>query len=366
MKKYLTKNNILYLVLIILFILIALWNNSGFYDLGRWTLYSFVPLMMIAMGGLYSERSGVVNIALEGMAIFGAFVGILTLSHLQKANIDGQVVLILMVFLGGIAGLLFSLLHSFASISLKSNQVISGTALNMMALALAIFLGRILSRGGTEEIQFADNYRITSFGILSKIPVIGDIFFTRFYIISLLGILLYVIAAVVAYKTKFGLRMRSCGENPHAADAAGINVYKIRYISVSVSGFMAGAAGVILIIPTTTSFWANVYGFGFLALAVLISGQWKPLRIVVFSLLFAFLKNLSAGINVVSNTFYELSLLDNFLSGFNKNMYQFFRTIPPDIINLMPFAVTLFILALTSKKSQGPKAAGEPYDQGKR
>ncbi len=366
MKKYLTKNNILYVVLIILFILVAIWNNSGFYDLGRWTLYSVVPLMMIAMAGLYSERSGVVNIALEGIAIMGAFVGILTLATLQHSNIDGQLILILVVFLGGIAGLVFSLLHSFASISLKSNQTISGTALNMLAVALAIFLGRILSTGGTEEIRFADNYRITSLGIFSKIPIIGDIFFKNFYIITLLGILIYVIAAVIAYKTKYGLRMRACGENPHAADTAGINVYKIRYISVSVSGFLAGSAGVILIIPTSTSFMADIYGFGFLALAVLISGQWKPLRILVFSLLFAFLKNLSSGIAVVSNIFYELSLNDNFMTAFNSGVYQFFRKIPVDIIKLMPFAITLLILALTSKKSQGPRAAGEPYDQGKR
>lgn len=366
MRKFLTKRYITLAVIIILLIGIAIWNNSSIYDLGRWTIYSVVPLMMIAMAGLYSERSGVVNIALEAMTMIGAFVGILVLNKLQHQGISGQHIVILVVIIGGLSGALLSLLHSFASITMKSNQTISGTALNMLAVGLAIFLGRALSSAGTEEIGFTDTFLIQSAGFLSKIPIIGPILFQKFYLASFLGIAMFIVASIIAYKTKFGLRLRACGENPHAADAAGINVYKIRYISVTISGFLAGCAGVILIIPTSTSFKASVYGYGFLALAVLISGQWKPLRLMVFAFIFAFLVNLSSGVLVIQNIFLNLSENSTRLTGFYHNIYTFFRTLPRDVISMIPFIMTLVILTFTSKKSQGPKAAGEPYDQGKR
>lgn len=365
MSKLLTKRNIWIAVAILIYVLVALWSNDSFYNLLRWTLYSSVPLAMVAIAGLYSERSGVVNIALEGIMLFGAFVGILTLNNLQHRNIDGQMVLILTVIIGGIAGLLFSLLHSFASITMKSNQVISGTALNMLAVALAIFVGRALSASGTEEIGFSDRYKL-SVPWLKDIPFIGDVLFSNVYIITLIGLVVFVIAAIIAYKTKYGLRLRACGENPHAADAAGINVYKIRYISVSISGLLAGMGGVILIVPTSTSFKASIYGYGFLALAVLISGQWKPARVMLFSLLFGFLMNLSNGITLIQSAFNDLRMNESLLQGLYNNIYLFFRYLPRDIISMTPFLVTLILLALTSKNSQGPKAAGEPYDQGKR
>lgn len=366
MNKYLTKKNITIFIAVLIYVLVALWNNSSFYDLLRWTLFSTIPLAMVAMAGLYSERSGVVNIALEGIMMFGAFVGILTLNNLQHIGLDGQLILLLTVLIGGIAGLIFSLLHSYASITMKSNQVISGTALNLLALALAIFVGRALSSSGTEEITFVDHFRIDRIPLLADIPVIGDILFTRFYLISLIGLIIFAVAAVVAYKTRFGLRLRACGENPQAADAAGINVYKTRYFAVSISGLLAGMGGVILIIPSTTSFKASVYGYGFLALAVLISGQWKPTRILVFSFLFGFLMNLSNGISMVQNAFNNLRVNEGILQSLYENLYLFFKFLPRDIISMLPFIVTLLLLALTSKNSQGPKAAGEPYDQGKR
>lgn len=365
MSKYLTKRNIWIAIAFVVYILVALWNNSSFYNLVRWTLYSTIPLAMVAMAGLYSERSGVVNIALEGIMLFGAFVGILTLNNLQHMGLDGQLILILTVLIGGIAGLAFSQLHSFASITMKSNQVISGTALNMLAVALAIFVGRALSSSGTEEIGFTDRYKL-SIPVLKDIPFIGDILFDNVYLITLIGLFAFIVAAIIAYKTRYGLRLRACGENPHAADAAGINVYKIRYVSVSISGFLAGMGGVILIVPTSTSFKASIYGYGFLALAVLISGQWKPARVMVFSLLFGFLMNLSNGITLVQSAFDGLRANESLLQGLYNNLYLFFRHLPKDIISMTPFLVTLIVLALTSKNSQGPRAAGEPYDQGKR
>lgn len=366
MRKFMTKRNVTLAIFFVVYVFVALWNNASFYDLLRWTLFSSIPLAMVAMSGLYSERSGVVNIALEGIMMFGAFVGILSLNNLQGSGLDGQLVLLLVVFIGGIAGLLFSLLHSFASISMKSNQVISGTALNLLALALAIFVGRALSTSGTEEITFTDRFRIDGIPFLKDIPVLGDVLFSKFYLISLLGLVIFVIAAIIAYKTRFGLRLRACGENPHAADAAGINVIKTRYLSVSISGFLAGMGGVILIIPSSTSFKASVYGYGFLALAVLISGQWRPTRIIIFSFLFGFLMNLSNGISMVQNAFNNLRVNPGFMQGIYENLYLFFRYLPRDIISMLPFVVTLILLGFTSKNSQGPKAAGEPYDQGKR
>lgn len=356
MKKYFTTKRIIKIsVILVAYILLAIFTTNNMYSLLRLTLFSAVPLALVAMGGLYSERSGVINIALEGIMMFGAFIGILVLHNLQDKGIDGQHILFLAVLIGGIAGMLFSLLHAFASISMKSNQTISGTALNMLALALAFFVGRALSASGTEEITFKDSYRISEIPLLKHIPFFGNFLFDRIYLITLFGIVLFIVMALIAYKTKFGLRMRACGENPHAADAAGINVKRVRYIAVVISGLLAGIGGVLLIIPTTTSFKANVYGFGFLALAVLISGQWKPVRVLIFALFFGLLRSLANGIAFIEADIQNIPLL-----------YNMIRALPKDVIEMLPYVVTLVVLGLTSVKSRAPKAAGEPYDQGKR
>lgn len=356
LKKYFTPKRIIKLsVILVIYILLAIFTTKNMYSLLRLTLFSAVPLALVAMGGLYSERSGVVNIALEGIMMFGAFIGILVLHNLQDKGIDGQHILFLAVLIGGIAGMLFSALHAFASITMKSNQTISGTALNMLALALAFFVGRALSAAGTEEITFRDSYRINEIPLLKHIPFIGNILFDRIYLITLFGIILFIVMAIIAYKTKFGLRMRACGENPQAADAAGINVKRVRYTAVLISGLLAGIGGVLLIIPTTTSFKANVYGFGFLALAVLISGQWNPLRVLIFALFFGLLRSLSNGIAFIEADVQNIPFL-----------YNLIRALPKDILEMLPYVVTLVVLGLTSVKSRAPKAAGEPYDQGKR
>lgn len=357
LKKHFTvKRIIIYSVFLVVYILLAIFTTPNMYSLLRLTMFSVVPLALVAMGGLYSERSGVVNIALEGTMMFGAFIGILTLSNLQARGIDGQHILFFAVIIGGVAGAVFSLLHAFASITMKSNQTISGTALNMLALALAIFLGRALSSAGTEEINFDRNYPIASIPLLKDIPFIGPIFFGKnVYLITIFGVILFFVMAIIAYKTKFGLRLRACGENPHAADAAGINVIKTRYAGVLISGLLAGLSGVMLIVPTTISFNANVYGFGFLALAVLISGQWKPGRVFIFAIFFGLLRGLSSGIAYVQADVVNIKFLSDFLA-----------KLPTDILEMLPYVFTLFVLAITSLKSRAPKASGEPYDQGKR
>jgi ABC-type uncharacterized transport system permease subunit len=354
-KNITVKQWISFAIIIVVYVLLAIFTSQNMYELIRLTLFSAVPLALVAMGGLYSERSGVVNIALEGIMMFGAFVGILTLERIQSTGVDGQWVIFIALLIGGIAGVIFSLLHAFAAITMKSDQTISGTALNMLSLALAIFLGRALSHGGTEEIKFANTYRIDRIPGLDKIPFFGQVLFSRVYLITLFGLLLFWLMAVLAYKTKFGLRLRACGENPQAADAAGINVIKTRYIAVLISGFLAGTAGVLLIVPTTISFRASVYGFGFLGLAVLISGQWRPKRVLIFALLFGFLRSLASGIDFVIQDLANL-----------PSVSQFLKDIPKDIIKMLPYVFTLIVLAITSKKSRAPKAVGEPFDQGKR
>ena len=211
-KRFSVKQWISFGIVVIVYILLAIFTSANMYELIRLTLFSAVPLALVAMGGLYSERSGVVNIALEGIMMFGAFIGILTLERIQSAGVDGQHVLFTALLVGGLAGTAFSLLHAFAAISMKSDQTISGTALNMLSLALAIFLGRALSHGGTEEIKFANTYRVNSIPVLEKIPFFGDVLFNRIYLITLFGLLLFLAMAILAYKTKFGLRLRACGK----------------------------------------------------------------------------------------------------------------------------------------------------------
>ncbi|MFH5882384.1 MAG: ABC transporter permease [Candidatus Izemoplasmataceae bacterium] len=316
----------------------------SFYFVMRLTLYSSIPLMLVALGGLYSERSGVVNIALEGIMLMGAFVGIFTMYLLQGRGIDGQWVFIFCILLGGIVGAVYSILHAYASVSMSANQIISGTALNLMAPAFAIFIARFAT--GTQQLNFTDNFRIANMGILSSIPLIGPILFTNVYLSTFLGLTIFLIGAIVLYKTRFGLRLRSCGEHPHAADAAGVNVYHIRYAGVIISGFLAGLGGVILIVATTTTFNASVSGYGFLALAVLISGQWRAGRVFAVAILFGFLLKLSDAVILIP-------ILNNL--GFPSLMYS-----------MIPYIATLIILAFTSKKSQAPRAVGEPYDVSKR
>lgn len=356
LPKLSIKQIIKIVVLLVIYVLLAIFTTDNMYNLLTLTIYSAIPLALVAMGGMYSERSGVVNIALEGTMMFGAFVGILCLSHLQHAGIDGQHIIFLALLIGAVAGVIFSALHAFASITMKSDQTISGTALNMLAAGLAIFMGRALSLGRTEEITFSStHHRISAIPLLRHIPFFGKILFENIYLISLFGILLFIVMGVIAYKTKFGLRLRACGENPHAADAAGINVIRTRYIAVLISGMLGGIGGVLLIIPTTVSFIANVYGFGFLALAVLISGQWKPSRIMIFAIFFGLLRSIAFGFAFIKADLSHIAFLKTFLD-----------KLPTDILNMLPYVVTLIVLAFTSLKSRGPKAAGEPYDQGKR
>ncbi len=308
-------------------------------------MFFSIPLLVVALGGMFSERSGVVNIALEGIMVMGAFTSILFINKLQHV-MSGQGLLLLAILIAAGAGLVFSLLHAYAAVNLKADQTISGTALNMFAPAIAIYAARMLQDNGVQQVQFTNTFRIQKVPLLGDIPVLGPLLFQNTYITTYLGLVILVVAAFVLYKTKFGLRLRACGEHPQAADSVGVNVYRIRYAGVMISGALAGLGGLIFVVPTSTNFNATVSGYGFLALAVLIFGQWKPLRIFLAALFFGLMKT-------VASAYSGISILKDL-------------GIPSDVYKMIPFIATLIVLAFSSKNSQAPRAAGVPYDKGGR
>ena len=313
------------------------------YFLGQQTMYFAIPLLIVAIGGMYSERSGVINIALEGIMVIGAFFGILFINFNQDV-LSGQLLLVLAVVVAGLAGGIFALLHAFASVNMKADQTISGTALNMFAPAFAIYVARMIQ--GIQQVQFTDTFRIDAVPVLGKIPVIGDMFFKNAYLTTYIGIAIYIVAALVINRTKFGLRLRACGEHPGAADSVGINVYRIRYAGVIISGVLAGIGGLVFVIPTSTNFNATVAGYGFLALAVLIFGQWRSSKILCAAFFFGIMKTLASGYSVIP---------------FLANL-----PIPNQIYKMIPYLATLIVLMFSSKNSQAPIAEGIPYDKGSR
>jgi len=316
---------------------------STFYFLVQQTMFYSIPLLIVAIGGMYSERSGVVNIALEGIMIIGAFVSIFFMNQMQS-TMSGQWLLVLAMLIAAGTGMILSFFHAYASINMKANQVISGTALNLFAPAFAIFTARMLI--GVQQVTFMNTYRITEVPVLSAIPILGDLLFKNTYLTTFVGFAILIVATIVLYKTRFGLRLRACGEHPQAADAAGVSVKKMRYVGVLISGALAGLGGLVLMVPVTTAFDGQVAGYGFLALAVLIFGQWRPGRILFAAFFFGLMKTISAaytGIPIL------LAL-----------------GIPSYMFKMTPYLATIVILTFTSKKSAAPKAAGEPYDAGKR
>lgn len=301
-----------------------------------------VPLLITALGGLYSERSGIVNIGLEGLMIVGSFSGALVIFKLQDSMPNSSLPLWIGLAVAMIIGMLFSLLHAFASINLNANQVISGTAINMIAGALTIFLARNIT--GSGNIRVKQGFMPMDIPGLSQIPVIGPLFFSKTYITTWLVLALLGLCTFLLYKTAFGMRLRACGEHPQAADAAGVNVYKMRYIGVMVSGAFASLGGAIILVTYAGEFNGSVAGLGFLALAALIFGQWKPLGILGAAFFFGFASTIAN----VSQVIPSLS------------------TIPGVILKTFPYVITLIALVAFSKSSQAPKAAGEPFDSGKR
>lgn len=299
-----------------------------------------IPLLITALGGLFSERSGVVNIGLEGLMVVGSFGGALAIFKLQPAFPNGAVWIGIMVAM--LSGAVFALLHAFASINLSANQVISGTAINMLAGALTVFLARNIT--GSGNIRIASGLTRMDIPVLSSLPVVGKLFFTQTYpstwlVLAILGLSWYVL-----YQTAFGLRLRACGEHPHAADSAGVNVLRVRYLAVILSGAFAGLGGVIILITYSGEFTGSVSGLGFLALASLIFGQWKPLGILGATFFFGFA-------STIANVSQVMPAL---------------ASIPGVLLKVFPYVLTLIALIIFSKTTQAPRAAGEPFEHGKR
>ncbi|MCI5705592.1 MAG: ABC transporter permease [Pseudoflavonifractor sp.] len=304
-----------------------------------------VPLLIVALGGLFAERSGIVNIALDGTMIIGAFTGIMFLHLFQNPEAASeQGMLLLALLVSAVTGVMVSLVHAYASINMKADQTISGTAINVFAPAISIFVARLVL--GVQQVPFANHFAIDKVPVLGDIPVIGPMFFQKCYLTTYIGFLILAVAAVVLYKTRFGLRLRACGEHPQAADSVGINVYRMRYAGTLISGALAGIGGLVFVIPTSTNFNATVSGYGFLALAVLIFGQWKPGRILFAALFFGLMKTIAATYSVIPG-----------LVALN---------IPSDIYKMIPYIATLVVLAFTARNSQAPRAEGIPYDKGER
>ena len=293
------------------------------------TMYFAIPLLIVAIGAMYSERSGVINIALEGIMVMGAFAGIFFINIFQ-GTLSGQGLFLLAMLVAGLTGGLFSLLHAFASINMKADQTISGTALNLFAPAFAIFTARMIQ--GMQQIQFTDTFHINKVPVLGDIPVIGDLFFQNCYISTYIGILIFAVAAFVIKNTRFGLRLRACGEHPGAG--------------VIISGVLGGIGGLIFVVPTSTNFNASVAGYGFLAIAVLIFGQWRSNKILMAAFFFGIMKTLSSAYSTIP---------------FLKSL-----PIPNEVYKMIPYIATLVVLAFFSKNSQAPKAEGIPYDKGSR
>ena len=336
------------------------------------TLLYAVPLMIVALAGVFAERSGIINLALEGIMIFGAFIGVLFVRSMQGVALFAGAVRagnwltlqgleIMAMLVAAALGAIFSLLLSFASINLKANQTIGGTALNLMAPALVLFFVRILANQNTLQMATGDAaswfmIKKSTFGIAKNqdIGFLGETFLNKVYLATYLCIILFVVLSIVLYKTRFGLRLRACGENPQAAASLGINVFKMRYAGTTISGALAGMGGFVYAL-TTANCTANgdVAGFGFLALAVMIFGNWMPGNIAGASLLFGLFKCIAAAyssLDINGDGIYMLKEL-----GISSHLYR-----------MLPYLVTLTVLAFTSKKSRAPKAEGIPYDKGTR
>jgi ABC-type uncharacterized transport system permease subunit len=295
------------------------------------TLRFATPLLFASLGGLFSERSGVVNIGLEGMMLTGAFFAI------WGADVTGHWTLGLAIGVG--AGGLFGLLHAFFSITLRADQIVGGTAINLIALGLTTYLFlRIYGAEGTPtDISTIPN---VSLGFFDEIPVVGDFLEDVFGQLNLMiwaSFALVVIVWIVVFKTPIGLRIRSVGEHPRAADTVGINVYAIRYGAVTLSGMLAAAGGAYLSLGFVQTFDDNMTaGRGFIALAALIFGSWRPFGAAAACLLFGFSSALAASLQTYSTS---VSVL----------------------FEAMPYALTLVAVAGVIGRSIPPAAIGRPY-----
>ena len=308
----------------------------------QYTLIFASVLLLVALGGCFSEHSGVINIGLEGIMVMGALGGALMMKFLP-AGTSAFVVVLLTVLASILLGMIYSLLLAVAAVNFKADQTLVGTAMNLLGTAAATVFVKAMNTAADPDnvsstIQYLD-------GRKAFLVNIGGF---EFNWCMLLAVIALVIAYVVLYKTRFGLRLCACGEHPQAADSVGINVYRMRYAGVLISGVLGGLGGIVYIIAGVSEwkFENGVAGFGFLALAVMIFGQWKPTRIALAALLFGFFRALG-------NVYSGFDLLSNL-------------NLPSSVYNMLPYVISLVVLAFTSQTSRAPKAEGIPSDKGQR
>ncbi|OJG18755.1 ABC transporter permease [Enterococcus canis] len=303
-------------------------------------MYS-TPLILTALGGTFSERSGIVNVGLEGMMVMGAFSSVVF--NLTFAGTFGAWTPWLACIVGGLVGMVFSLLHAVATVNLRADHIISGTVINLMAPALAIFLIKVMyGKGQTDTIT--ESFGYFTFPLLNKIPVIGELFFNRTTAPAFVAIVIAIIAWFVLFKTRFGLRLRSVGENPQAADTLGINVYLMRYAGVLISGFLGGMGGAVFAQTIAGRFAVTtIAGQGFISMAAMIFGKWNPLGAMGAAIFFGFAQNIS-------------------IAGSNLPIIS---AIPAVYLQAAPYVLTIVVLVLFLGKSSGPKANGQNYIKSK-
>ena len=307
-----------------------------------------LPLFIMAIGGIYSERSGITNLALEGLQGFGAFIGALMAGLLASHfSANSQVPYYMAMLFAIIGGMAYASIHALLCIKFKANQVISGVVINILAMALTTFLTKQINKGvfGTSSDKFvlgvSSRWTVPA---LSEIPIIGAVF-TNIYPFEIIIIVIAVIAWYLLYQTKYGLHLRACGDNPHAVDAAGIDVAKVRFFAVLMSGALSGLAGISFAYSISANFSSAIYvGYGYLAIAALIFGNWKILPTLGACLLFGFAR--SGGYRIV-----QLLQMPSSYS---------------DLVMILPYALTLLLLIFFSKQNRAPRALGEIYDKGKR
>lgn len=316
------------------------------------SLFFIIPLLIVALAGMFSEKSGTINIALEGLMVIGAFSGTFFISKMQLLDNftnNPQLFLVIAILLAGLGGMLFSSLLAFLAINMRANQVIGGTAINLLAGSLAIFMAKQFQDNNAAQISYnKDVFRFDSDFLVNIFPNINYIFFNQAFLTLYIGIFILIVSYLAIYKTRFGSRLSACGEHPQAAQSVGINVYRYRWTGVLISGFLAGIGGLIYALPISVSFEGTVSGYGFLALAVLIFGQWKPLRILLAAIFFGAFKALSV-------TYFGFDWINDILSSYPNIPFA-------TIFKLLPYIATMFVLAIASGKSKAPKASGIPFD----
>ncbi|MDQ0223155.1 ABC transporter permease [Streptococcus moroccensis] len=303
-------------------------------------IYS-APLIFTSLGGVFSERSGIVNVGLEGIMVIGAFAGVVF--NIEFVDAFGKSTPLVATLVGGLAGLLFAIIHAVATITFRADHVVSGTVLNLLAPALSVFLVKVIyGKGQTDSI--GQSFGRFSFPLLADIPVIGPIFFKNTSLMGYVAILTAFVAWFILYKTKFGLRLRSVGEHPQAADTLGINVYAMRYAGVLIAGFLGGVGGAVSAQSVNINFSAStIVGSGFIALAAVIFGKWNPIGAMLASLFFG----LSQSLAVIGT------------------QIPFLSKVPAVYLQVAPYVITVVALAAFFGKAVAPKADGVNYIKSK-